>query len=250
MAARPGTGRHTVATRVAAALAGVPAVVAAVLVAGVLAALLPASTAAAGTEYRYWSYWQAGAGSGGDWTYAPVGPGGARPPDGAVEGWRFLVSADGEGAPPRGTSDFATLCRDTPEREGRKRVGVVLDYGTAADAPDGARPPQPRESCASVPEDASGSEVLAAAAEPRFDRDGFVCALDGYPDAGCGDPVRAASSDDGDVGAAGDAASGDGGPAGTSGEDGGPPVGLLVGVGLVALLGGGALWRARGARGR
>src|SRR5262245_44754302 len=65
---------------------------------------------------------------------------------------------------------FATVCADTPAKPGRKRVAVVLDFGTAADAPSGEQPPAPRTVCASVAPDASSAEVLAAIAPPlRYD---------------------------------------------------------------------------------
>ncbi|MBC7272967.1 MAG: hypothetical protein H5T76_30390, partial [Streptomyces sp.] len=95
-----------------------------------LAALLTALTAAgpAGAAgYRYWSFWER---EGDRWTYATQGPSTARPSDGDVQGFRFAVSEDSADATrPRGTADFATICAATPERDGRKRIALVLDFG-------------------------------------------------------------------------------------------------------------------------
>ncbi|MCG0069955.1 hypothetical protein L0F81_43080, partial [Streptomyces tricolor] len=41
--------------------------------------------------YRYWSFWER---TGGHWTDATLGPAAVRPDDGAVQGFRFSVSAD------------------------------------------------------------------------------------------------------------------------------------------------------------
>ncbi|WP_033822490.1 SCO2322 family protein, partial [Kitasatospora sp. MBT63] len=113
---------------------------------------------------------------------------------------------------------------------GRKRVAVVLDFGTAADSPPGAldagqSPPAPRTACASVPSGATSAEVLAAVAPPlRYDSAGLLCAIAGYPRAGCGEPVAATSK---------------------SSDGGGPSVGLIAGAALVLLLGAGAVVQAR-----
>jgi hypothetical protein len=68
-------------------------------------------------------------------------------------------------------------------------VGVVIDYGTAEDAPDGDTPPAARGACAVVPAEATGADALAAVAEVRVGDGGFVCGIDGYPTSGCGDQV-------------------------------------------------------------
>ncbi|MEV5901901.1 SCO2322 family protein, partial [Streptomyces sp. NPDC052127] len=112
----------------------------------VLAALLLSLTgtvqSAQAAGYRYWSFWDR---SGGSWTYATQGPSTARPADGDVQGFRFAVSADSQDASqPRGAASFATICAKTPARDGTKRVALVIDFGTAADAPSGESPPSPR----------------------------------------------------------------------------------------------------------
>lgn len=215
--------------------------------------------------YRYWSFWES---DGGAWTYATQGPATARPADGTVVGFRFAVSADSADASrPRDDADFAAVCGATPEEAGRKRVAVVVDYGTAADAPDNKRPPAPRAGCARLGEDATAAEALAAVAKPlRYDSNALLCAISGYPESGCGEQV----ADDGttrtgaptvpapsgapmDSGAPTDS----GAPAaptepGSHPEpegDSGPSVGLLAGAAAVLVLAAAGLRRARRRRG-
>ncbi|MFF3003941.1 SCO2322 family protein [Kitasatospora sp. NPDC057940] len=225
--------------------------------------LLVASAGApaeATTGYRYWSFWRAG---GDGWLYQQQGPAVAVPPDGAVDGWRFAVSPDGgqDAARPRTAGDFAAVCADTPAQAGHKRVAVVLDFGTAADTGSGSAsgsgsgsasgsgsgsgsasgsgsgsgetPPEQRSACASVVSNATSAEVLAAVAPPlRYDANGLLCAIAGFPKAGCADQLGSAAKPAGP--------SGDGG-----GSDSGPDVGLIAGGALIAVLAGGAVWQAR-----
>ncbi|MFE1440768.1 SCO2322 family protein [Streptomyces sp. NPDC058739] len=206
-----------------------------------LAALLLTLTVAAqsahATGYRYWSFWDR---DGARWVYATQGPATARPSDGDLQGFRFAVSEDSQDADqPRGEADFATVCADTPAREGRKRVALVLDFGTPGDAPSGERPPPVRTVCASVEPDATTAEALAAVAKPlRYDTNALLCAISGYPRQGCGEQVS------GGNGPAAEAKDGNGTTAGRA-EDGGPSLGLVAGVGVVVLLGAAGLWQAR-----
>ncbi|MGW1123746.1 SCO2322 family protein [Streptomyces sp. NPDC002526] len=223
----------------------------ALLVVGAVLALLGAGAAQA-AGYRYWSFWE---GSGSGWSYATQGPSLVRPDDGSVQGFRFAVSADSQDASkPRRAPDFAKVCADTPAKDGSKRVAVVIDPGTAADAPDGETPPPLRTACARVAKDASSAEALAAVAKPlRYDASAMLCAISGYPATGCGEQV---SGDTGSSGTDGGASNG-GSEAPTStassteahGDDGGPSVGILVGIGAVLLLGIAAVAQARRRRG-
>jgi hypothetical protein len=191
------------------------------------------------TDYRYWSFWERD-GGGSAWTYATQGPSTARPSDGDVQGFRFAVSEDSkDSARPRSAPDFASVCARTPAREGRKRVALVIDFGTASDAPTGERPPAPRTACARVPEDATTADALASVAKPlRYDTNALLCAIAGYPEKGCGEPVpdTDASAPARDAGSE------------ASGEE-GPSLGLFTGVAVVALLGAAAVWQARRRRG-
>ncbi|MGW2176776.1 SCO2322 family protein [Streptomyces sp. NPDC001732] len=215
------------------------------MVLGAVLAVLGAGTAHA-TGYRYWSFWE---GSGTGWTYATQGPSLVRPDDGTVQGFRFAVSEDSQdAAKPRRAPDFAKICAGTPARDGTKRIALVIDAGTAADAPSGQAPPAPRTACARVAPDASSAEALASVAEPlRYSSDAMLCGISGYPRSGCGEQV----SDDG-RGAPSVSASGATSPAGsgtasdaTDGSGGGPSAGVFVGAAAVLLLGVAAVVRAR-----
>jgi hypothetical protein len=117
------------------------------------------------------------------------------PGDGAVDGWRFALSPDDgrQAARPGAAPDFAAVCAGTAPRDGFKRVAVLLDFGTPADAPSPGPVPAPRAACAQLRPAASSAEALAAVAPPlRYSADGLICAVAGYPGAGCGAPVAAA----------------------------------------------------------
>ncbi|MFF0293850.1 SCO2322 family protein [Kitasatospora sp. NPDC004614] len=208
---------------------------------GALNALLgPGAGSAHAADYRYWSFWK---GSADGWAFQQVGPTGNVPADGAVDGWRFVLSPDGGQDAPRPSppADFAAICANTAPSGGHKRVAVVLDFGTAKDAPNGEQPAEARSVCASVPSAANSAEVLAAVAAPlRYDSAGLLCAIAGYPRAGCGEQVAAGSG----------SGAGPGGSASSDKGDGGPAVGVIAGVGAVVLLGAGAVWQARRRRTR
>ncbi|MGW0672667.1 SCO2322 family protein [Streptomyces sp. NPDC002746] len=222
------------------------------VVLGAVLSVLGAGTAQA-AGYRYWSFWE---GSGSGWAYATQGPSLVRPDDGSVQGFRFAVSADSQdAAKPRRSPDFAKICADTAAKDGSKRVALVIDPGTAADAPQGETPPPPRTACARVPKDASSAEALASVAKPlRYGSDALLCAISGYPVAGCGEQVSGttgtesgratASAPTSAPTSASASASGSGGSGG-----GGPSAGVLFGVGAVLLLGIAAVAQARRRRG-
>lgn len=210
----------------------------AALLAGTVTGL--AAGPAQAQEYRYWSFWEGRASS---WTYASEGPGTLRPADGAVVGFRFTVSADSAAAgKPRAAAGFGAICGDTPAKEGRKRIGVVVDFGTAADAPGGERPPASRTECAQVSGDASAGEALAAVARPlRYDADALLCAVAGYPKAGCAERVSGSKE--------APSASPSPGAAADGGDDGGPSAGLFGGIAVLVVLGAAAGWQLRRRRG-
>ncbi|MEU1780803.1 SCO2322 family protein [Streptomyces abikoensis] len=201
------------------------------------AAVLGAAPAHA-DGYRYWSFWQAPA-AGGSWTYATQGPATLRPADGSVVGFRFAVSKDSaDAARPRGAADFAAVCAGTPAEDGGKRVAVVLDFGTPADAPAGETPPAARSACAKVGADGSAADALAAVAKPlRYDSNALLCAIAGYPRTGCGEKVGE-KADAGKKPAEPKAGGND------KGDD-GPSVGLIGGIAAVAVLGAAAVWQTR-----
>ncbi|MFF9480050.1 SCO2322 family protein [Streptomyces sp. NPDC014733] len=211
----------------------------ALALAGAISALGAGPAQAQGQAYRYWSFWD---GADGTWAYATQGPATLRPADGAVAGFRFTVSAESSAvARPRAAADFGKLCSGTPRHSGTKRVGVVVDFGSAADAPEGERPPKERTACARVPEDASAGEALAAVAKPlRYDAQGLLCGVAGYPKAGCAEQVSGGGKS---------APEASGAPAAGADGDGGPSAGLIGGGAAVVVLGAAAVWQTRRRRG-
>ncbi|MEU9432286.1 SCO2322 family protein [Streptomyces sp. NPDC048252] len=214
----------------------------------VLAALLLSLTgtvqSAQAAGYRYWSFWDR---SGDGWTYATQGPSTARPADGDVQGFRFTVSADSQDASqPRGAASFATICAKTPARDGSKRVALVIDFGTAADAPSGETPPSPRTACARVSPDATTAEALASVARPlRYDTNALLCAIAGYPETGCGEQVSGQAPGTDEPTSAAEPRPAEESAQSEKNEDGGPSVGLYAGAAAVAVLGAAAVWQAR-----
>lgn len=171
------------------------AVVAAFTVAAAVSVVgaVPADAA----TYRYWSYWS---GTSGSWTFAQRGPTGSTPPDGGVQGWRFAVSVDAANAiPPRlaASSAFTTVCGGTPAESGKKRVALVVDFGTTRDAPPGSSPPgEPlRGTCVVLPTSGTGWDALTLAEYSIRSEGGLVCGLSGYPARGCGEAVDDVASD-------------------------------------------------------
>jgi hypothetical protein len=162
-------------------------IVLAALVAACLSALTIAPAHAA--AYRYWGFYQL---SDGAWTFAQKGPDQTVPKDGSVEGWRFAVADEASTRYPRAVLTFDQLCGTTPAQTGKKRVGLVVDFGRPADAADGATPPEPKALCAVVAADATSAVVLAAAGDVRTEK-GLVCGVDGYPTTDCGGAVKEVS---------------------------------------------------------
>jgi hypothetical protein len=163
-------------------------------IAGVMTAtLVTASPARAATAYRYWSFYIA---HGSTWQYSARGPATEFPVDGEVQGWRFAVQADaGNGLQPRIAPSFATLCASTPAKSGAIRIGVVLDFGTAIDAPAHDHPPATVvPGCVYIADGGTGAAALQAAASVRIGTGadaGLVCGIDGYPTTECAVAVAA-----------------------------------------------------------
>ncbi|MER7520766.1 SCO2322 family protein [Streptomyces sp. NPDC126499] len=220
--------------------------------------LLAAASPAEAAGYRYWSFWEGRAG--GTWGYATQGPATARPADGDTIGFRFAVSRDSSDATrPSAAPDFARVCSGVAEKDGSKRVAVVIDFGRPEDAPPGETPPAPalRTGCPQVREDATAAEVLAAVAKPlRYDSKALLCGIAGYPAQGCGEQVADAGTEP-PKGGAGTSSPVTApvttarGTSTTTGSDsgGGPSVGLVAGGAAVLLLGAAGVWQARRRRG-
>ncbi|MGH8889378.1 MAG: SCO2322 family protein [Acidothermaceae bacterium] len=167
------------------------AVLAIVAIAGSLVGI-GSGTAQAATAYRYWAFYVA---SGSNWQYSQRGPAFEHPVDGEVQGWRFAVQAEAAGnLAPRTTPDFAKLCASTPAKQGDLRVGIVLDFGLASDAPTGEKPrAQVVSGCVQVASGSTGVDVLDAAVGASNVRigNGLICGIDGYPKTECAAAVSA-----------------------------------------------------------
>jgi hypothetical protein len=145
----------------------------------------------ASTAYRYWAFYLA---HGNTWQYAQRGPASEYPADGDVEGWRFAVQVDtASGLTPRDVPDFATLCASSPAKAGDIRVGLVIDFGAASDAPAHESPPAGVvPGCVYVHDGDSAAAVLQAAATIRIGTGpdaGLVCGIDSYPKTECAPAV-------------------------------------------------------------
>lgn len=150
--------------------------------------LTTSAPAHAEAGYRYWNYAHL---QGQEWTFADTGPGDFTPEDGAVEGWRYGTSTVSQGIFPRADLSevsFDAVCEGAEAGDGEKRVAVLVDFGTEADA-DGAQVPEPLAECAVAPADANASQVLESVVDVRADG-GMICALDGFPAEGCGTQVK------------------------------------------------------------
>lgn len=157
------------------------------LLAAAFAALTVAPAQAA--AYRYWGFYQQ---TDGKWVFAQKGSDQTTPKDGSVEGWRFAVGDASSSRLPRATPTFAQICADTPAQDGKKRVGLVVDFGRSADSADGVTPPDPTAVCAAVATEATSTDVLRAAGDLRMAK-GLLCAIAGYPAGGCGEEVKQVS---------------------------------------------------------
>ncbi|MGV1036550.1 MAG: SCO2322 family protein [Candidatus Nanopelagicales bacterium] len=150
----------------------------------------PSSTGSpdADTAYTFWSYWTGEAKS--EWTFAQKGAQSIIPADATSQGWRFGVGETPTlTEKPRATVDFEAACSGTAPTNGKKRVAVVIDSGTTAEAPAGQVPPGVVTKCASVPTNANGLQVLSSVTAIRQDSSGLVCGVGNYPTTGCGEQV-------------------------------------------------------------
>ena len=224
-----------------------------VLSTALIALLLVGGTtgpAHAADGYKYWNYFHV---EDGKYAFAKTGPSGYKPVDGSVEAYRYGLSSTGAGIKPRTAAAAYTIddiCADTEAKAGEKRVGVLIDYGTKADAGSGDTPAEPRADCAVVPANANGQQVLDAVADVRVENQ-LVCGIDGYPVKGCSvtvkNPPPAATEQNVDfqLTATQDAKTEQSATAGSSEDEGGVPWPLVGVVAALVVIGGGALALSR-----
>ena len=103
----------------------------------------------------------------------------------SIEELPFAAIDDGSGSrPPRVLPTFEQLCASTPAEAGKKRVGLVVDFGRDVDGDGKVTPPSLVATCALVPTAATGADLLAKAGGVRTNK-GMICAIGGYPATGC-----------------------------------------------------------------
>ena len=159
------------------------------LLSGLLVVAGTAGPAQAADGYKYWNYFHV---ENGKYVFAQTGPADFQPKDGSVEAYRYGLSSTAAGIQPRtGATTYTVddICKGVQAKQGQKLVGVLLDYGTAADAGSGQTPPEPRAACAAVPTNANGQQVLDAVADVRVEKQ-LTCGIDGYPVKGCSVTVK------------------------------------------------------------
>lgn len=149
---------------------------------------LPAA-GAAGTGYRYWGYFQAQP-STNAWVMAMTGPT-TNVVDGSVEGWiHTFASEEINAAFPLPLPNFAALCKKVKPVSDKKRIGLVVDFGTAAIRPAQESIPRRVRTCILIDRNANGAEVLAAATKIRASSSGFICGINGYPAKECSAKIK------------------------------------------------------------
>lgn len=161
-----------------------------VAIAAILSSLIAPSANAAEKGYRYWAYFQAAPGAK-VWTMAMTGP--TVPiADGSVEGWAFTFSSDSipDAATPRMAPNFKRICglvRNVPA--GKKRIGLVVDFGSAFLRPKGETRPRNFTKCVVIDKNAVGADVLSQVVKVRTESSGFICAFSNYPAKECGTEI-------------------------------------------------------------
>jgi hypothetical protein len=141
---------------------------------------------AAEKGYRYWGYFQA-APKATTWTTAMTSAA-VNVKDGAVEGWAFTFSSEAipDASTPSVLPDFESLCAKKPAVKGKKRIGVVIDFGPSYLVPSGERRLKTVKRCVVISPKAQGIDVLGKVARVRADKSGLICGLAGYPRQECG----------------------------------------------------------------
>ena len=152
----------------------------------VIASCITPTAQAADTGWRYWGYFQAAPGAS-KWTAAMTGPT-VNVADGSVEGWAFTFSSDAipDARAPKIEPSFSTICGKTKVVAGKKRVAVMVDFGSAVLRPKGETTPRLIQKCVVADKSALGIDVLGLAVKVRAEGSGFICGLNGYPAKECG----------------------------------------------------------------
>ena len=151
-----------------------------------LSHVLTIPTSSAATKgYRYWGYFQA-APQAKTWTAAMTGPT-VDIKDGAVEGWSFVFSSDDiPSVAPSVLPDFKKICGSTKSVSGKKRIGLVIDFGQKSYAPTGEKIQKTIVRCVVTAKNSQGIDVLGQVVKVRAGSSGLICGFNGYPKKECG----------------------------------------------------------------
>ena len=108
--------------------------------------------------------------------------------DGSVEGWAFTFSGSStpDASSPSVLPDFQTLCGKTRAVLGKKRIGIVVDFGPSYLAPTGEKTLKTVKRCIVIDKKAQGIDVLGRVVRVRANKSGLICGLAGYPRKECG----------------------------------------------------------------
>jgi hypothetical protein len=143
--------------------------------------------------WRYWGYYQAAAKTK-TWVAAMTGPT-VDIADGSVEGWIFTFSGDDvPSTPPSVKADFNQICGKTKPEPGKKRIGLVVDFGKRTYAPKGETVQKRIVRCVVTAPASQGLDVLGQVLKVRQDDSGLICGLAGYPAKECGVEISAPKS--------------------------------------------------------
>jgi hypothetical protein len=161
--------------------------IAIIVIAAQAISMAPSNAATKG--YRYWGYFQA-APAATTWTAAMTGPT-VDIKDGAVEGWSFVFSNDDiPSVAPSVKPDFAAICGSTKATSGKKRIGLVVDFGSKAYAPAGEKVQKSITRCVTTAMSSQGIDVLGQVLKVRADKSGLICGFNGYPKKECGVEIK------------------------------------------------------------
>ncbi len=153
-----------------------------------------AAVSAADSGYRYWNFWVEDAGS---WTLPEETQQERQLADASVDGWHFGVWGDDGGDPPRSVTSFNSLCPALAAGTAHPdtvRVAVVIDPGTADDAPAGQSPRAIRTVCLRLSAGSTSRDALERAATSVRIENNTVCAIDDYPRGECAPLVGQSAS--------------------------------------------------------
>ena len=113
-------------------------------------------------------------------------------PDGSVEGWVFTFSGDTvpDAAAPKIAPNFSSICKSTTPVANKKRIALVIDFGSAILRPRGESLPRSIVRCVVADKSATGADIVASVTKLRSSSSGLICGINGYPTRECGQEIK------------------------------------------------------------